>query len=633
MKRRERRSAAQKSQSASVSEGQTVTSSQTVHEPSVGTPAALCEAGLAHMHADRYLDAQRCCQQALAVYPNHADTLHLMGLLSLHAKQYDHAVEWIARAIGQDPKPEYLASLGTTLQQQGRREEALKAFDKAVQLKPDDAELWQCMGSILLELARFDHALLSLQQALKLNPRHRDAAYKSGILLNHFRRFEQALAHFDLCEEVLPNHAPTLVGRVRALYYLNRFEDALADGRRVHALDPGNADNCNATGAALRSLGRHEEALPWLDKALEVRPNLVEALENKIIALAELHRFDEAFALYDRMKALKLNNTRTDWNVSVYHRLTGNFEAGWVGHEARLKLPSATYPKFPQPMWLGEESIEGKTILICADEGLGDTIHFVRYVPMLTERGARVVLAVQNPLHHLLSGLPGVSQCIPTSALGTLPAFDMHCPISSLPLAFGTRLDTIPAMKSYLPLPPRNRVQAWEDRLGPHTRLRVGLVWSGRPTHTNDHNRSIPLRTISQILDVDATFVSLQKDPRPNDAAVLRERNDVMDLTADLADFTETAALISCLDLVIAVDTSVAHLAGALGRPTWILLPYTPDYRWLLDRDDSPWYPSVRLFRQNQTREYESVLERLSDELRARIVAFRPKEGLVWAGT
>jgi len=215
--------------------------------------------------------------------------------LSLHAKQYDHAVEWIARAIGLDPKPEYLASLGTTLHQQGRREEALKAFDKAVQLKPDDAELWQCMGSILLELARFDHALLSLQQALKLNPRHRDAAYKSGILLNHFRRFEQALAHFDLCEEVLPNHAPTLVGRVRALYYLNRFEDALADGRRVHALDPGNADNCNATGAALRSLGRHEEALQWLDKALEVRPNLVEALENKIIALAELHPLRRGF--------------------------------------------------------------------------------------------------------------------------------------------------------------------------------------------------------------------------------------------------------------------------------------------------------------------------------------------------
>jgi tetratricopeptide (TPR) repeat protein len=626
MKRRERRPAAPNPRSALIGEGQTVTSSQTAHEPSASSPAALYEAGLAHMQAERYLDAQLCCQQALAADSNHAGTLHLIGLLSLHAKQYDHAVEWIARAIGQDPKPEYLASLGTTLQQQGRREDALKVFDKAVQLKPDDAELWQRMGSIFLELASFDRALLCFRQALKLNPHHQDAAYKSGILLNHFGRFEEALAHFNRCDEVLPNHVPTLVGRVRALYYLNRFEEALADSRRVYALDPGNADNCNTIGAALRSLGRHEEALAWLDKALEIRPNLVEAFENKIIALAELHRFNDAFGLYDRVKALKLNNARTDWNVSVYHRLTGNFEAGWVGHEARLQLPSAAYPKFPQPAWLGEENIEGRTILICADEGLGDTIHFVRYVPMLAERGARVILAVQDPLHRLLSGLSGVSQCVPTSALGTLPAFDMHCPISSLPLAFGTRLDTIPSATSYLPSPAKSRVQAWEDRLGPHTRLRVGLVWSGRPTHTNDHNRSIPLLTLSRILDVDATFVSLQKDPRPHDAAVLRERNDIIDLTTDLADFTETAALISCLDLVITVDTSVAHLAGALGRPTWILLPYTPDYRWLLDRDDSPWYPSVRLFRQTETREHADVLDRVRDELRARTVAFRPAE-------
>src|SRR4029077_3370174 len=196
MKRRERRPAAQNSRSALIGEGPTVVCSQTMHDPSVSTAAALYDAGLAHMQADRYLDAQLCCQQALAADPNHADTLHLIGLLSLHAKQYDHAVEWIARAIRQGPEPKYLASLGTALQQQGRREEALKAFDKAVQTKPAEAELWHCMGSILLELARFDRALLCFQQALKLNPRHQDAAYKSGILLNHFGRFEQALAHF-----------------------------------------------------------------------------------------------------------------------------------------------------------------------------------------------------------------------------------------------------------------------------------------------------------------------------------------------------------------------------------------------------------------------------------------------------
>ena len=218
--------------------------------------------------------------------------------------------------------------------------------------------------------------------------------------------------------------------------------------------------------------------------------------------------------------------------------------------------------------------------------------------------------------------MAGVSQCLSKST-AALPAYDLHCPLSSLPLAFRTRLDSIPAEKSYLPPPPADRVQGWQDRLGPHDRLRVGLVWSGNPKHDNDRNRSIPLRMLAGILDVDASFVSLQKDPRPDDRATLFERPEIIDLTTHLGDFAETAALVSCLDLVIAADTSVAHLAGALGRPTWLLLPYTPDYRWLLDRDDSPWYPTVRLFRQTATREYGSVLDSVRTELLAMISAGR----------
>jgi len=216
---------------------------------------------------------------------------------------------------------------------------------------------------------------------------------------------------------------------------------------------------------------------------------------------------------------------------------------------------------------------------------------------------------------HCCRGFPGVSQCLPKNGSEGVPAFDFHCPITSLPLAFRTTLETIPAPTSYLPTPAQDRRQIWEERLGPHDRLRVGLVWSGNPNHKNDRNRSIPLRTLSRILDVDATFVSLQKDARPDDKAILLERPDIVDLTAHLTDFVETAALISCLDLVITVDTSVAHLAGALGRPTWILLPHTPDWRWLLNRDDSPWYPTARLFRQTETRDYANVLDRVRREL------------------
>jgi tetratricopeptide (TPR) repeat protein len=582
------------------------------------TPDALYAAGLRHMQDGRHLDAQMCCQQTLAIDPHHADTLHLMGLVSLEARQYDHAVEWMARAIRQDARPEYLASLGTTLRRQGRHEDALKAFDKAVQLKPGDAELWQNHGGALIALQRHAEALLSFQHVLKLDPSHSDAACRCGVLLHQLGRQEEALSYLDLGAELQPNLAVMHEMRAIVLHSLRRYEQAVAANRRAHAFNPGNAETCNNIGAELQFLGGDEEALLWFDRALELRPDFFAALNNKAASLQQVHRFHEAMATYHRMKAIDPENAELDRNLSMLHLLMGNFEAGWPGREARLKV-SGVYPKFSQPRWTGGEDIENKTILICADEGLGDTIQFVRYVPMLTARGAHVILLVDQPTQPLLSGLSGVTQCIAKSANTSLPAFDMHCPICSLPLAFETRLDSIPSFASYLPAPAEKRVQAWESRLqeaaASRNKLRVGLVWSGNPAHNNDCNRSTSLQALSRVLDVDAAFVSLQKDPRPNDQAALRERTEIIDLTADLTDLSETAALISCLDLVITVDTSVAHLAAALGRPTWLMLAYRPDFRWLLDREDSPWYPTMRLFRQTQTRDYAEMAKRIRTEL------------------
>jgi tetratricopeptide (TPR) repeat protein len=533
-------------------------------------------------------------------------------------------VEWLARAIRHNPKTDYFSSLGITLKHQGRLEEALKVFDRAVQLKPDDAELWKHLGGVLVALDRHTEALLSYQHALKLNPRHWEAAYQSAVLLHQFKRFEEALLHFNLCDQLQPDHAPTLLMRGRSLRGLKRYEECLADSRRAYTLDPADPVACNNIGEALLWLGRCEEGLPWFDKALRLRPDFVDVLVNKGFALLQIHRFDEAFEIYDRVAVLDPDNAGGAYHLAHLQLLVGNFEAGWAAREARWEMPdfSAEYPKFSQPRWLGKEPIDGKTILVRFDEGLGDTIQFARYLPMVAARGARIILVVQDALCPLLSGLPGVSACLPSSA-GALPAFDMHCPIMSLPLAFGTRLETIPPA-AYLPALAVERVQAWENRLGPHDRLRVGLVWSGNPKQANDRNRSMPLRTLTRLLDVDASFVSLQKDPGPDDKALLCERTDIVDLTVDLTDFAETAALVCCLDLVITVCTSAAHLAGTLGRPTWVLLPYVPDWRWLLDRDDSPWYPTVRLFRQQATRDYASVVDRVRTELMAAISAFTP---------
>ncbi|MBV9563031.1 MAG: tetratricopeptide repeat protein [Bradyrhizobium sp.] len=613
MNRRDRRAGVEKSRPAAAGQGATV----------------LYEDGMRHLRADRPLDAQLCCRQALAVDANHADALHLAGLLALHTGQLDDAMEWTARAVRQQPKPEYLVTLGTVLRQQGRLEEALKAFDKAVQLKPDAVFLWMALGNVLVDLNRADQAILAFQHVLKLDGQHRDAAYNAGSLLCQSGRPEEALTHLDLADRLRPDHAPTLQMRALTLFSLDRFEEALADIRRAQALDPPQADICNNLGVFLHRLGRDAEALPWFERAVALRPDYVAAHSNRANSLVHLRRFTEAFAAYDQVKVIEPGNADADWAVALLHLLMGNFEPGWIGREARWKIPSLPIARFSfaQPMWLGKETIAGKTVLVHVDEGLGDTIQFVRYVPMVAELGARVLLVVPDALCALLRDLPGVSQCLPMSHAATLPPFDMYIPLDSLPLAFGTRLDTIPATTPYLPLPAPARRQVWEDRLGPHDRMRIGLVWSGNPKHKNDHNRSLPFHVLAPILDLDATFVSLQKDPRSSDQTALRARREIVDLTEHLTDFVETAALACCFDLIITVDTSMAHLAAALGRPTWILLPYMPDFRWLLDRDDSPWYPTARLFRQDLARDYGEVIAKVRAELKAKIAAWPGRSG------
>lgn len=595
-----------------------------VKRPAKGAPGVvqLYEAGVDHLRAGRHFEVHLCCQQALALDPEHADTLHLMGLLCVRTKLLDHAVEWLSRAIRHEPKPLYLTTLGTVLLQQGRDAEALKAFEKAIEFKPDGAELWRNLGLALAELGRNHEAILSFQHALKLEPGFWDAANKAAIFLHQAARFGEALVYLNLCNELKPNNVQTLQLRADTLQELQRYEDAVAEFERVHVLDATNADARNQMGNCLAALGRYEEALSWYDKAFALRDK--HALRNKAIALEQLGRFDQAVAAYRQAIAEDPSDASAEWNLALLKLLTGDFRVGWAGREAaRWKIPIlvAGYPKLSRPLWRGAEPIDGKTILVCPDEGLGDVIQFVRYVPMLAARGARVILIVQDELYPLLSRFPGVAQCLPRSAT-TAPPYDVHCPLTSLPLAFGTRLDTIPAETSYLPAPAVDRVEVWEQRLGSHDRLRIGLVWSGNPQHPKDRSRSIPFRTMARVLDAHATFVSLQKDPRTEDRATLQERTDIVDLTDHLTDFVETAALVSCLDLVISVDTSVAHLSAALGRPTWILLPYVPDYRWLLDREDSPWYPTMRLFRQDECRNYTHVIKRVRAEL-DRLIAAR----------
>jgi hypothetical protein len=290
--------------------------------------------------------------------------------------------------------------------------------------------------------------------------------------------------------------------------------------------------------------------------------------------------------------------------------LIGDFNRGWEKNEWRWETEQGRNEKrnFAQPLWVGSDEITGKTILLHAEQGFGDTIQFSRYVPLVAARGASVILEVERPLQELMTTLTGAIQII--SKGNPLPVFDYHCPLLSLPLAFGTRLETVPSATPYLRASSQ-AVMNWNARLGPRSHPRIGLAWSGRSTHKNDHNRSIGLSSLLPLLGFDATYVSLQQDVRAAEATVLQERSDLLHFGDQLKNFADTAALMSNLDLIISVDTSVAHLAGALAKPIWVLLPFIPDWRWLLDRDDSPWYPTARLFRQDDTREWGNVIARV----------------------
>lgn len=395
-----------------------------------------------------------------------------------------------------------------------------------------------------------------------------------------------------------------------------RWEECLRYASDALVMDPRNVEVLCNRGAALRMLGRPDEALADYDRALALAPARAEVLNNRGVALAALNRHGEAIECYGAALAVAPDYARAGFNRSVSRMLVGDFDGGWADHEFRWRGGDRPMqpPASRAPRWTGREDIRGKTILVGAEQGLGDMIMCSRYARLLRDRGARVVLEAHAPLVPLLRGLDGADQVI---ALGeALPPHDYHVPIMSLPLAFGTRVETIPREVPYVSAPP-GHVERWRPALASARRPLVGLAWSGSATLRNDRNRSIALPGLEALRDADATFVGLQKDVREADRPHLDTGRRILHFESELADFRDTAALVSLMDVVISVDTSLAHLAGAMGKPTWILLPFSPDWRWLLGRDDSPWYPTARLFRQPRPGEWKGVIGRVAEALRA----------------
>ncbi|HEY4746591.1 MAG TPA: tetratricopeptide repeat-containing glycosyltransferase family protein, partial [Steroidobacteraceae bacterium] len=400
-----------------------------------------------------------------------------------------------------------------------------------------------------------------------------------------------------------------------ALAALERHAEALADFEAALAAGPNPIVFYNR-GLALAALGRPAEAVASYDRTLALMASHAGAWSSRGVALQALNRHADAIASFDRAIALEPDFADAHFNKSLALLAMGDYPRGQTEYEWRWKRSGAEHLRhnFGRPLWRGDDQLQRRTILLHAEQGLGDTIQFARYAPLLARAGANVILETHPELKPLLARLDGVRSVIARGE--ARPAHDFHCPLGSLPMAFKTELSSVPAEIPYVSAD-AERVERWRPRLEALGGPRVGLVWAGNAAHANDRNRSVPLALLRALWGADtARVVSLQRDLRAGDAEMLAAA-PVLQLGPELADFDDTAAVLAGCDLLITVDTSVAHLAGAMGRPVWLLLPFSCDWRWTAASDRSPWYPSARLYRQPQPGDWESVVARVASDLRA----------------
>ena len=530
------------------------------------------------------VDEARHDEALLAQDPDNPAALHRLSVLHLKRGAFDEALPLIERLIEREPKFfDAYNNLGVALQGLKRSAEAVPHFERAIKLAANRPEAHYNLALAHQRLGRLREARECCERAVALRPDYPEANNTLAVLLARDDP-ERALACFGRAIAARPSYADAHNNMGITLQGLGRYDEAVASYRQALAIKPDHPDALSNLGLALRSLNRLEEAISCFELAQAVKPDHVDA------------------QLGEGLVRLALGDYAGGWKKYVWRHLTANFSHG-------KKRP-------PQPLWLGNWDISGKTILLHGEQGLGDTIMFARYVPLVAQRGAKIILAVQRPLAAVMATLKGPS--IIRSQGEPVPPFEGFCPLPTLPLAFRTRLETIPADVPYLSAP-ADRLAKWEPILQALPRPRIGLMWAGATSPI--YRRSIPLRLLLPLLKSrEFHFVALQKEVPAEDLPLLKDGPMATFLGERQADLADTAAMMALLDLVITIDTSVANLAGAMGRPTWVLLPFSTDWRWLRDRTDSPWYPSARLFRQPAPGDWESVVTQVAAVLRE----FRP---------
>ena len=583
------------------------------------TIAQALELAVQHSQAGRLPMAEQVCRQILRVDARNVGALHLLGVLALQVGRNDLAIDYFSQTLRLKPdSPEVLSNLGMALVRLERLPEALDCYRQALRIKPDFAEAHNNLANAFRKQGRMAEAVASYRQAVRLKPNYVEANFNLAVALLQQGNLTEAVTCCRQALRLKPDHAEAHSNLGVALLKQGNLTEAVASLQEALRLSPDIAEFQNNLGMALAEQGRLAEAEACYRQALRLKPDYAGAYSDLGVTLADQGRLTEAVACYQQALRLKQDYAEVHTNLAYACLLRGDFEAGWSEYEWRTLCRDSSPPQLQQPRWDGS-SLQGRTILLFAEQGLGDTLHFIRYAPLVKQTGAAVIVQCQEPLLSLLGTCAGIDWLVPEGT--EPPRFDVQAPLPSVPGLARTTLASIPAKVPYLSADPELRAR-WREALSGVRGFKVGIAWQGNTAHKRDRQRSVPLLTFLPLAGAPGVrLVSLQTGPGREQVPDHPDHLAVLDMADQLGDFADTAALVSNLDLVITVDTAVAHLAGAMGLPVWVALPLCPDWRWLLEREDSPWYPSMRLFRQTTLGDWSEVFDHIARALQQHMAA------------
>lgn len=594
-------------------------------DPSSSSLDAAFQQAVACHQSGRLYDALENYQRVIAQLRQYVEAFLNAATLLERFGQLNEALEHLDAAVALQPAiPDSHCLRGNLLFRLQRHADALASYDRALALRPDFPEALLNRGLLLAHLRRFDEALASYARASEVRPDYLGAYINRGQLLKELERFDEALACYEQALKIDSNAVDVLNNRGIVLVELRQPEAALASYQRALALKPDHVEAHVNLGILQAELGRVDEALTSYERAIAIRPDFATAHSNRAILLKELHRLDEALVSIERATRARPDFAEAHYIHAELLLLAGKYVPGWTAFEWRWKSRYRDADVSPpaEQRWTGAQPLAGKCLLIVPEVGYGDQIMFARYARLIEEQGAEVLVRAAAPLRELFFSLGDTITVIDEG--DETPPFDYWCPIMSLPQALGTTLQSVPAELPYLAAPPARRT-LWHERLGAAHRPRIGLVWAGSADRQQERNprtaRSMPLASLAPLLRLPFEFHVLQREIPAGDAATLESFPDLIRHGEDLHDFADTAALIEEMDLIISVDTAVAHLAGALGKRLWVMLPWATDYRWTDHDETTPWYPAANLFRQGRAGDWDGVVERVGRALSEAFVA------------